>query len=222
MRLFAPTLLALLASTSAEETYVHTALKNLVDATFSQSALTDAGKTDLATLLENCEFKSSPFTSVLDDAVDAVNRCSDSVRDKTNKLYLTTDDLARFKNCTFAARDVYTKYGGINFLAQPSISAADKDTLRRCSEGDDLAAAFGVVLNRYTPCELTITSTETAHFGDALDSSSRFVGENRKSALQQICNSLYNFESLNDVIARFTTSSVTSFLQSFTDTTERR
>ena len=207
-----------------DDTPVHNALKNALEQIFSSSELTDAGKTAIANLLEDCELTSSPFTAVLDDAVDAVNKCRDAVVDKSDKAYLTSADNARFKTCTFAARDVYKKHGGgVNFLAQPALDEASMTKLHHCADGQgDIGEAFGVVLNRYTPCELDIKQTHVAAFNDALTSSSRGVGEARQAGVRQICNNLYEFEQLHKSVTRFAASSVANFFDLFTDSTERR
>lgn len=205
---------------ASEDSAARTVLKGLIDATFVQSDLTDAGRNTIATLLENCDVSATPLNRVLDDAVAAANKCQESVVDKSEELVITAADGARFKNCTFATRDVYVKHGGINFLAQPSLSDADLHTLKMCADGTDmhLGEAFYVVLNRYTPCVLPhMTAGDQSALRDALTSSTIFVGEQRQASLRQICNSLSSFEDLNKVVARFTTGSVASFIDSITD-----
>ena len=210
-----------------DDTIAHNALKTSLDQLFPSSKLDDTGKTAFAHLLENCTVKASPFTSVLDDAVEAANKCMDAINDKeANKNYLTSADSARFKACTMAAVDVYKNHGGLNFLAQPSLSQADIDVLQQCAVSTgDIGKAFGIILNRYTPCELgdgVITAADEAIFKSALESDTRFLGEQRTAFVRQLCNSFHEFEVVHKSVSRFAESSMMSFFDLFTDETERR
>lgn len=211
--------LALVATVAlaSEDTPANTALKTFLDVTFQLSDLTSSDRDRMAELLEDCSGTTTPFTAVLDDAVDANDKCVKAIQKKSNSPFITAKDNEYFTNCTIATRDTYIKHGGINFLAAPVLTTQNLATLKECSDGSSMAKAFGVVLNRYTPCELAITSADEAIFARAIASSTRGAGEQRKASLQAICSSLYAFEQLNGVVARFATSNVNAFLYGITD-----
>ena len=208
---------------ASDDTLVNTAVQNLLDTVLTQSSITAADRERVTTLLDDCRATTSPLTKVLDDAVAATNKCTESAFDKATEPYLTAGDNERFHNCTFKTRDVFLRHGGVNFLAEPEITSANISILRSCADGTGtLGTAFGIVLNRYTPCSLEYNATDTAIFDRALASSTRMVGESRSASLRQVCSNLVAFEDLNSVVARFTASSVSSFLESLTDLSQQR
>ena len=212
----------------AQNDLQRTALKALFDLTVPVADLTTAERDTLATLFEGCDASTNVLSPILDDVVATATNCSKVVMEKTTDSIFSTSDKTRMTHCTTDAQTLLTKHGGVNLLSVPALTAANKATLKSCANGDGstYGDALAVLVQRYTPCKLTITNAEKAIMDKIVPASPSTDAENgNQVAVRNICISMDGFETMNGLVADVAANTIKTFvngLHIFSTNNERR
>ena len=203
-------------------------LKTLFDFALPLTDLTSAEKDTLAELFEGCDGATNALSPLLDDAVATATNCTKVATEKTTDSVFSTSDKTRSKQCVTDARTLFLTHTGINFLATPALTQEDKATLHACANGDATryGEALKVLVQRYTPCKLTIGSAELSIMNKIAPANASNDAENMNQiTVRNVCTSMDGFETMNSLVVDFATNTVSSFvngLHVFSNNNERR
>lgn len=218
-------LLSMLASTAASETNTLTEvrkdfLSGFLEIAFPQSSWTTTERESIAKIVDDCEIKNDAAQKFLDDLADTGEDCSRSVSDvEATTDGITNQERTKLKACASKGKDLFLTHGGINTAASPLLTSAQKSVLAQCATatGVDYGKVFGILLNRFTTCEVTVTTPDEAVFAKLFNETG---SENkraillRQNSVHAICNNLNIFEQLNSQLAMFANNNVISFIDS--------
>ena len=224
----AVSLLGLAAAMAETNQLQSTALKTLFDIALPMADLTSAEKETLANMFEGCDGATNVLSPLLDDVVATASNCSKVAAEKTTNSILSSSDKLHMTQCVMDAKTLFSKHGGINFLAVPALTAGNKATLKSCAGGvgSSYGEAMKMLVQRYTACTLSIGSAELAIMNKIVPSEASTDAENSNQiAVRNICNSMDGFETMNGLVVDFATNTAKSFidgLHMFSTNNERR
>ena len=137
--------------------------------------------------LTDCTETSIGFSDDYTKVLDTLEACTNTSLTRASQL-----------SCITHQQSLFDSLFSIDFLMDPGFNSTDMTTIKDCADekdSDTLADATGLVLQRFTPCTLNITSDLTAIFKEEIDDDNTMT----KFLVSSTCAQMQSFQDFSSL-----------------------
>lgn len=148
--------------------------------------LTPDERTTVTDTLTSCSNTSISFSSEYTEIVDTLEKCTNTSLSRNAQL-----------SCISSQQTLFESVFSIDFLMDPKFNSTDMEMIKTCADETDddesMAQATALVLQRFTPCTINITSNLTNIFKDEIKDDNTPT----KFLVSTICGQMQSFKDLS-------------------------